>query len=135
VETVNVVSNSFDAEQGMAGGSAINVAIKSGTNEFHGSAHWFHTNSAVRARNFFNVTQGIPKNILNQAGYTFGGPIKRNKLFFFTDWERTVRREFRNAFRTVPDEASAAEISRAPTRIFDPATGNPDGSGRTLSRT
>ena len=53
VEVVNIVTNSFDAEQGMAGGAAVNVQIKSGTNEFHGSAHGFHTNSALKARNYF----------------------------------------------------------------------------------
>jgi hypothetical protein len=53
VDTVNVVTNSFDAEQGMAGGAAVSVSIKSGTNEFHGSGQWFHTNSALRARNYF----------------------------------------------------------------------------------
>ncbi len=131
VESVNIVSNSFDAEQGMAGGSAINVAIKSGTNELHGSAHWFHTNSAVRARNFFFVGAQNPKNILNQAGGTLGGPIKKNKLFFFADWERTVRREFRSAFRTVPDDAiRRGSFAGTGSSIFDPATGNPDGSGR-----
>lgn len=138
VETVNIVSNSFDAEQGMAGGSAINVSIKSGTNEFHGTAHWFHTNSAVRARNFFNVTTGIPKNILNQGGYTFGGPILKNKLFFFTDWEKTVRREFRSAFRTVPTaelrtgDFSTLPVAAAVPAIFDPLTGVADGAGRQL---
>lgn len=138
VEAVNIVSNSFDAEQGMAGGSAINVSIKSGTNDFRGTAHWFHTNSAMRARNFFNATNGIPKNILNQGGYTFGGPIKKNKLFFFTDWERTVRREFRSVFQTVPTEAmrrgdfSTLPVPTAIQQIYDPRTGNADGSGRQL---
>jgi hypothetical protein len=133
VETVNIVSNSFDAEQGMAGGSAINVAIKSGTNELHGSAHWFHTNSAVRARNFFFVGSQIPKNILNQAGGTLGGPIRRNKLFFFGNWERTVRREFRSAFRTIPFEAlRRGDFSGTGSAIYDPLTGAPDGSGRQL---
>ena len=134
VEAVNVVTNSMDAEQGMAGGSAINVSIKSGTNSFHGSTHWFHTNSHLRARNFFNATNGIPKNILNQGGYTFGGPIKKNKLFFFTDWERTVRREFRQAFRTVPtDGLKRGDFSFLPAAvIYDPATGSPDGTGRQL---
>jgi hypothetical protein len=124
VETVNIVSNSFDAEQGMAGGSAINVAIKSGTNAYHGSLHWFHTNAALRARNFFNTTTGIPKNILNQGGYTIGGPIKKNKLFFFTDWEHTVRREFRSAFRTVPtDGLKRGDFSFLPAPvIYDPLT-------------
>lgn len=134
VETVNIVSNSFDAEQGMAGGSAINVAIRSGTNDYHGSAHWFHTNAGMRARNFFNVTNGIPKNILNQGGYTFGGPIKKNKLFFFTDWEHTVRREFRSAFRTVPTEGLRRGDFNflATPAIYDPLTGSPDGTGRQL---
>jgi hypothetical protein len=134
VEAVNIVTNSFDAEQGMAGGSAINVGIKSGTNDYHGSVHWFHTNSAVRARNFFNVNSKVGKNILNQAGYTFGGPIVKNKLFFFTDWERTVRREYRNAFRTVPtDRLKGGDFSFLPTpAIFDPLTGAADGSNRQL---
>ena len=68
VEAVNVVTNSFDAEQGMAGGAAVNVQIKSGTNDLHGSAHWFHTNSALKSRNFFFVGDRQPKNLLNQFG-------------------------------------------------------------------
>ncbi len=131
VETVNVVSNSFDAEQGMAGGSAINVAIKSGTNEFHGSGHWYHTNSAVQARNFFFVGNQLPKNLLNQFGGTFGGPIKRNKVFFFTDFERTTRRQFASAFRTVPNAAlRQGDFNGTNTLIYDPLTGVPDGAGR-----
>jgi len=132
VEAVNIVSNSFDAEQGMAGGSAINVSIKSGTNDYHGSAHWFHTNSVFRAKNFFNVTPGVPKNILNQGGGTFGGRIVRNKLFFFTDWEKTVRREFRSAFRTVPDENLRRGIFPSTAQIYDPNTGSPNGANREL---
>jgi hypothetical protein len=132
VEAVNIVSNSFDAEQGMAGGSAINVSIKSGTNDYHGSAHWFHTNSAFRAKNYFNVTPGVPKNILNQGGGTFGGPIIKNKLFFFTDWEKTVRREFRSAFRTVPDENLRRGTFPSTALIYDPRTGSPNGANREL---
>ncbi|HYZ86712.1 MAG TPA: carboxypeptidase-like regulatory domain-containing protein, partial [Bryobacteraceae bacterium] len=132
VEAVNLVTNSFDAEQGMAGGAAINVSIKSGTNDFHGTAHWFHTNSAFRARNFFFLGSKVPKNILNQAGGTIGGPIVKNKLFFFADWERTVRREFRAAFRTIPNDAlRRGDFGATGTTIYDPSTGSPDGSGRT----
>jgi len=131
VEAVNVVTSSFNAEQGMAGGAAVNVQIKSGTNEFHGTAHWFHTNSALRARNFFFVGDQLPKNILNQFGGTFGGPIVKNKLFFFGSWERTVRRQNASAFRTVPDAAlRAGNFAGTGAVIYDPATGNPDGSGR-----
>jgi len=90
IETVNIATNSFDAEQGFAGGAAVNVQIKTGTNQFHGSAHEFHTDNALAARNFFNApTFHKPKNILNQFGGTFGGPIKKNKLFFFGDYEGT----------------------------------------------
>ena len=131
VETVNIVTNSFDAEQGMAGGAAVNVSIKSGTNEFHGSAHLFHTNSALRARNFFFLGDKLPKNILNQFGGTFGGPIKRDKLFFFANWERTVRRQNASAFRTLPTEAlRRGDFSGTGAVIYDPATGNANGTGR-----
>jgi hypothetical protein len=140
VETVNVVTNSFDAEQGMAGGAAMNVTIKSGTNEFHGSAHWFHTNSDLKARNYFYCLYsctGDPsqpaKNILNQPGGTFGGPILKNKLFFFADWERTVRRQNASAFRTVPDNAlRTGDFSASGALIYDPMRGNPDGTNREL---
>lgn len=54
IETVNVATNSFDAEQGAAGGAIVNVQIKSGTNAFHGDAHEFHTDNALKALNYFN---------------------------------------------------------------------------------
>jgi hypothetical protein len=133
VETVNVVSSSFDAEQGMAGGSAINVSIKSGTNQFHGSGHWYHTNSAVQARNFFFVGNQLPKNLLNQWGGTFGGPIKKNKLFFFTDFERTTRRQFASAFRTIPTAAlRQGDFRGTGALLYDPTTGAQNGTGRQL---
>jgi len=133
IEAVNLVSNSFDAEQGMAGGAAINVTIKSGTNQFHGSGHWYHTNSKVQARNFFFTGNQLPKNLLNQFGGTFGGPIVKNKLFFFSNWERTTRRRFASAFRTVPDaNLRQGDFSATNTNIYDPATGTGNGVGRTI---
>lgn len=133
IETVNLSSNSFDAEQGMAGGSAVNVTIRSGTNQFHGSGHWFHTNSATAARGFFFAASTLPKNLLNQFGGTFGGPIKKNKLFFFSNIERTTRRRYASAFRTVaPDALRQGDFSGVGASIFDPLTGAADGSGRQL---
>jgi hypothetical protein len=134
VETVNIVTNSFDAEQGMAGGAAVNVQIKSGTNQFHGSLHEFHTNSRLKARNYFYYQPGtLPKNIFNQFGGTFGGPVIKNKLFFFSSWERTVRRQNASAFRTLPTAAlRQGNFAGTGAQIYDPATGNADGSGRTL---
>lgn len=139
VETVNVVSNSFDAEQGMAGGAAMNVTIKSGTNEFHGAGWEFLTNSVLKARNYFYCLYSCtgdpnraPKNVQNQYGAMVGGPIKKNKLFFFADWERTERRLAASALRTVPTAAMrTGDYSATGTTIFDPATGNADGTGRT----
>jgi len=139
IESVNLVSNSFDAEQGMAGGAAINVAIKSGTNAFHGAGWEYHTNSALKARNYFYCLYSCtgdpnhaPKNLNNQFGVAVGGPIKKNKLFFFSDWERTTRRQAASALRTVPASAlRAGDFNGTGTIIYDPSTGNSDGTGRT----
>ena len=132
VETVNVVSNSFDAEQGMAGGAAMNVTIKSGTNKFHGAGWEFLTNSALKARNYFYCLYSCtgdpnraPKNVQNQFGGMFGGPIKKNKLFFFADWERTTRRQAASALRTVPTAAlRKGDFNGTGTTVYDPNTGD-----------
>mgnify|MGYP000914760317 CR=1 FL=1 len=139
VETVNVVTNSFDAEQGMAGGAAMNVSIKSGTNEFHGGGWEYHTNSALKARNYFYCLYSCtgdpnraPKDLLNQFGGMIGGPIVRNKLFFFADWERTTRRRAVTATRTVPTAAlKRGDFNGTGTTVYDPNTGNANGTGRT----
>ena len=133
IETVNVVTNSFDAEQGLAGGSAINVQIKSGTNQFHGSLFEYHHNQRLRARDFFLPPEKSKgKFIFNQYGGTLGGPIMRNKLFFFASYEGTRDRENVNQIVSVPTEALRRGDFRASVNpIYDPLTGNPDGSGRT----
>src|SRR5262245_30360275 len=92
IETVNVSTNNFDAEQGMAGGAAITVVTKSGTNAIHGSAFAFNDYTALRARNFFN-TGAKPKNVNNVDGVTVGGPIVKNKLFYFAGWEGNRERQ------------------------------------------
>jgi hypothetical protein len=138
VEAVNLVTNSFDAEQGMAGGAAMNVAIKSGTNALHGAAWEYNTNSQLKARNYFYCLYSCtgdpnhpPKNINNQFGVMVGGPIKKNKLFYFADWERTTRRQAASALRTVPANAlRAGDFTGTGTTIYDPGTGAPNGTGR-----
>jgi hypothetical protein len=132
IETVNIVTNSFDAEQGLAGGAAINVIIKSGTNEFHGTGWWYHTNSRLRARNYFQTTPQNPKNLLNQFGGNVGGPILENKLFFFFDWERTTQR-LTSPIRqySLPTEALRnGDFSGTGVTIYDPAS-NPNPALRT----
>jgi hypothetical protein len=89
VDTVSVSTGSFDAEQGMAGGAAIAVMTRSGSNELHGSAFVFHENEDLRARNFFNTPDKGDKidSSLYMGGVTLGGPIVKDKLFFFGSWE------------------------------------------------
>jgi len=148
IETVNIVTNSYDAEQGNAMGAAVNVVTKSGTNQFHGSAFEYNTNNALKALNRFNPA-GFrkPKYILNQYGGSFGGPIVKNKLFFFADWEATARRMLASATKTVINPAAIFDASgnanlatsatancsgaAAAGCVYDPNTGNSDGSART----
>jgi hypothetical protein len=132
VETVNISTNSFDAEQGMAGGVEMNVISKSGTNDLHGSAFAFNNNSAVEAKNFFN-SGAKPQTNINIYGFTLGGPIKKNKLFFFQGWEGTRERQGFTALMTVatPDQR-AGNFSAYKATIYDPSTTtNTDGTGRT----
>ena len=134
IDTVNVVTNSFDAEQGLAGGAAVNVMIKSGTNELHGSAFEFNSNNAMKANPFFlPLGQKKPKYILNDFGGSAGGPIARNKLFFFGSYAGTYDRETGTTFTTVPTGAiRAGDMSASPSPIYDPLTGAADGSGRSV---
>ena len=128
VEALNVSTNNFDAEQGMAGGAAMSVVTKSGTNNYHGVMFWYHLNHKWGAKNlFFNPNTpagpGIPQRIDNQAGGTFGGPIKKDKLFFFTSWERTTTAERGNGLLSVPVAQIRAGNFGGFGTIYDPATG------------
>jgi hypothetical protein len=132
IEAVNVVTNSMDAEQGSAGGAAVNVIIKSGTNAFHGVGFEYNTNSSLKARNVFYTAPTLPKNIQNQYGGTLGGPIVKNKLFFFVADEETSRRTNVSRLVTIPNAAQrAGDFSSFGTTIYDPLTGNANGTGRT----
>jgi hypothetical protein len=94
IETVNVSTGSFDAEQGMAGGAAITLATKSGTNELHGVGFWFHNNQHFNSSTQYMRTSAYvkPLAILNQGGGTLSGPVIKNKLFYFGSYERTMER-------------------------------------------
>ena len=132
IETVNVVTATPTADQGAVNGSAIRVQIRSGTNTYHGSAYWYNENNALKAKPYFQpVGSRKPKYIDNNAGGTFGGPIKKDQLFFFGSYEGDFLRQAVGAYYTLPTPDMAAGILASPTPIFDPSTGNPDGSGRT----
>ena len=90
MQEFRVDSSNFPAEYGTGTGGQINVVTKSGGNEFHGSAFEYLRRSALDSRNFFdNITPGIPKSDLklDQFGGSIGGPIIKNKLFFFGSYE------------------------------------------------
>lgn len=131
IESVNIVTSNYDAEQGGASGVITNVVIKSGTNQFHGAAWEYNTNSALQARNFFYYGSSVPKNILNQFGLNLGGPIVKNKLFFFADWERYRQSEDENSILSLPPQAIRnGDFSGTGTTIYNPYTGNPNGTAR-----
>ncbi len=138
IETVNIVTNNFDAEQGLAGGAAINVQIKSGTNNLHGSAFEYHDNHHLKARPWQltpinGVEQDKPKRVFNQFGGTIGGPIKKDKLFYFVSFEGTNDRQLGARFLTLPTaEMRAGDLSGGGVNIYDPETGNNLGQNRTL---
>jgi outer membrane receptor protein involved in Fe transport len=137
IQSVDIVTNSFTAEQGLAGGAAISVLTKSGTNNLHGTFWEQHTNSAMSARNYFyNKTyysyarDAAPKNILNQFGANLGGPILHNRLFFFSGFEGMSQRQLYAYITTLPTDSMRSGDFTGLTSIYDPTTGNTDGTGR-----
>ncbi|WP_031496898.1 carboxypeptidase regulatory-like domain-containing protein [Bryobacter aggregatus] len=138
VAEVNIATSGLDAEQGMAGGAAITVASISGTNVLHGAAWEYHENQELKARSYFQPTNTPnARYTLNIFGAKLGGPIIKNKLFYFAHAEWTRQRTGGQSFFTLPDAAirsgnfSNYIAANGAGTIFDPATGNADGSGRT----
>lgn len=129
LETVSVSTSNYDAEFGRAGGAITNVTIKSGTNNLKGSAFAFGNTDATNAADYFTHLKA-PTKFLN-AGMTIGGPIVRNKLFFFGDYQRTLDNAGYVVRATVPTLAMRdGDFSAVATRIYDPLTGAINGTGR-----
>ncbi|MCW5980551.1 MAG: carboxypeptidase regulatory-like domain-containing protein [Bryobacteraceae bacterium] len=133
IQTVNVATSSFEAEQGLSGGASVTVLTKSGTNDLHGSAFHLHDNQRLRTRNFFlPPDRGKPKSIFNIFGGTLGGPIVRDNLFFFGSYEGTLERAgiSPSPFSVPTPDIRQGDFSAQAVTLYDPATGNPDGTGR-----
>ncbi|SFS12969.1 Carboxypeptidase regulatory-like domain-containing protein [Granulicella pectinivorans] len=112
IQSVNIVTNSFNAEQGVAGGASINISIKTGTRQFHGGAWEYNQLFNTNARPYTTNTGQVPKNIFNQFGFSVGGPVYlpriltgKKKLFFFEAFERTTRRQLITGLQSVPTVA------------------------------
>ena len=131
IEAVDVSTSAYDSEFGRAGGAAVNVIMKSGTNSLHGSLFEYHNDSALQARNVFART--VPHAVHNQYGGSVGGRIIRDKLFFFADFQGSRDLVGQLATPTIPTmPMRAGDFSAAPTTIYDPQTGNTaTGAGRT----
>ena len=115
IETVGVTTSNYDAEFGRAGGAVTNVTLKSGTNDLSGSLFTFGNTEATMARNPFTSLPPTDTTYV-QAGFTLGGPIKRNKLFFFGDYVRANDDSGRITRAHVPEAAfRTGDFSSAPT--------------------
>lgn len=122
LQEFKVQTNNFSAEFGRAGGAVINASIRSGTNRFSGSAWNYMRNTAFNATGFFKPTNNEkPVLIQNQFGGTFGGPILKDKLFFFMDYEGYRRIAKQVAFANLPTVAQRQGILAVDVR--DPFTG------------
>jgi hypothetical protein len=106
VQEFRLETNNFSAEYGRAGGAVINATIRSGTNQFHGAAWEYLRNTALNATGFFKPITGVkPVLIQNQYGGAIGGPIKKEKMFFFADFEGYRRISKTITYSTLPTAA------------------------------
>src|SRR5271169_1233436 len=104
VEEFRVISNTFDAEYGRNSGAVVNVVTKSGTNAFHGNVYEYFRNKVLNAQGYFNTVK--PQFNQNQFGGTFGGPIRKDRTFFFTSYEgRRIRQGIPGDVLNVPTPA------------------------------
>jgi len=157
IAEVKIALQDYDAESGKATAGTIGVQIKSGSNDFHGTGFYYYRNSDQQARDPFTNKPGVPLAAANwkQFGGSVGGPIFKDKLFFFGDYQGTKQIQGITNLYTIPTATvlqtcdptknaggmcdlsqylnAFGTINGAPAgQIFDPATGNPlDGTGRT----
>ena len=120
VQEIGIITNNFTAEYGRASAGVINVTTKSGSNDFHGTAYEFLRASDLASNTFENnaLAVGKPHYTRNQFGYSVGGPIKKNKLFFFNSTEWTRVRSASSITAILPDPALIAAASPATQAIF-----------------
>jgi hypothetical protein len=140
IQQVSVSTTNHDPELGRASGAVSNWILKSGTNAYHGQAYYLTQNSKLDARSFFNPSVGHL--VYNRVGGNFGGPIKKNKLFFFSDYLATRDHEANTNQTTIPSMAYrtgdlSADLrtvsdngkAHTPHVVYDPTTGAQDGTG------
>jgi len=137
MQEMNVQNNSFSAEFGNNGGTVVNMVMKSGTDSFHGSGWYFLQRPQMDARDFFNpkfvvgnpVPNPKPDSRRDQGGFSLGGPIRKNRTFFFVDYEKVKSASASSGVATVPTLAERqGNFSGTLNPIYDPTAlgcGNP----------
>ncbi|MFN7998628.1 MAG: carboxypeptidase regulatory-like domain-containing protein [Bryobacteraceae bacterium] len=125
IQEFSVQTNSYSAKFGGRGGGVVNAATRGGSNDFHGSAFEFLRNHTLNARNFFaSSDDGLKR---NQYGFSLGGPVQKNKTFFFASWQGTkVRSVPTQNVQVTPTAAQlSGDFSAIGTQLVDPSTGAP----------
>jgi hypothetical protein len=133
IQEFKVQNNSFSAEFGNNGGTVVNMALKSGTNNFHGTGWYFLQRAGTDARDFFNPASIGPKpeHARDQYGVSIGGPIIKNKTFFFADIEKVRDNEPQNIVASVPTLAErTGDFSGTQNPIYDPLICQPNCQNR-----
>ena len=117
VEEFKVQTNNFSAEFGRAGGAVINATFRSGTNQFHGTAWEFFRNTALNATGFFKPSSGVKPTLnRNQFGGVFGGPILKDRAFFFVNYEGFRQVQRTTTFASIPTMAQRQGVMGKPVR-------------------
>ncbi|MCL5745243.1 MAG: Plug and carboxypeptidase regulatory-like domain-containing protein, partial [Acidobacteria bacterium] len=141
LQEFKVVTNSYSAEYGRSGGGIVNMVMRSGTNQYHGTLFEFLRNSKMDSNDFFANRTGTPLASFqrNQFGFTFGGPVKHDKLFYFVNYEGLRQLAASTANLTVPTVAERdGNFSQSfqkvgnqclPVSVYDPVTTRAVGSG------
>ncbi len=139
VQEFKVQNNSFSAEFGNNGGTIVNMVLRQGGNNFHGSGWWYGQRANFDARDFFNPPPNpTPDHVRDQYGFSLGGPIKKNKTFFFVDFEKVRQQDpvplegivptdlertgdFSQSLANLPDPSNPTTANAG---IYDPCAGN-----------
>jgi Carboxypeptidase regulatory-like domain len=125
IQEVNVMTQTYDSRYGHTGGGTVNIVTKSGTNDYHGDLYDYFENGALNANNFENNLNGVPRQDIHQQQYggTLGGPIKKDKLFFFGSFEGYWENIPFTTLTSVPTLAMrSGDFSQSGYQIYDPAT-------------
>ncbi len=135
IQTVDVTTANYTAEFGRVGGAVTNVSLKSGTNQFHGALYEYNRVSALSARDYFNrAPSPLPRTTYNYYGGAVGGPIIKNRTFFFFDLLHVAdqRGQFNNLAVPIDDFRNGDFTSQLASgiKIYNPFSGARDGTGR-----